>query len=149
MFAAAIITLAGIAFGIFVGEDRALGLQHRRGDDVLRRDQFKLVPLAIELRGDSLVHRWIRLAELAAKERRVDSLCGGWGPGHDCSSVDGTKGPHLDFRSNNRYPSTASRAGIKAPLFMTFATSSFDRWPPAYSRPQLPTRPKPAALPST
>src|SRR3546814_2852741 len=77
MFAAAIITLAGIAFGIFVGEDRALGLQHRRVDDVLRRDQFKLVPLAIELRGDSLVHRWIRLAELAAKERRVESICGG------------------------------------------------------------------------
>src|SRR3546814_11399565 len=51
MFAAAIITLAGIAFGIFVGEDRALGLQHRRGDDVLRRDQFKLVPLAIEQLG--------------------------------------------------------------------------------------------------
>src|SRR3546814_5694195 len=85
MFAAAIITLAGIAFGIFVGEDRALGLQHRRGDDVLRPDQFKLVPLAIELRGDSLVHRWIRLAELAAKERRVESICGGWGTGHDRS----------------------------------------------------------------
>src|SRR3546814_13148831 len=70
MFAAAIITLAGIAFGIFVGEDRALGLQHRRGDDVLRRDQFKLVPLAIELRGDSLVHRWIR-----SEERRVGTEC--------------------------------------------------------------------------
>src|SRR3546814_5636526 len=90
MFAAAIITLAGIAFGIFVGEDRALGLQHRRGDDVLRRDQFKLVPLAIELRGDSLVHRWIRLAELAAKERRVESICGGWGTGHDCRSEEHT-----------------------------------------------------------
>ena len=44
--AALIITTARIALGIFVGEHRALGLQHRPGDDILRRDQFDLGLLA-------------------------------------------------------------------------------------------------------
>ncbi len=51
--AAAVIAPAGIALGVFVGEHRALGLQHRAGDDVLRRDQLDLLALAAELLGES------------------------------------------------------------------------------------------------
>ena len=44
-----VITLARIAFGIFVGEDGALGFKHRAADDVFRRDQFDLVLLPRQL----------------------------------------------------------------------------------------------------
>ena len=43
IFAAAVIAFARIAFGIFVGQHRALGFQHRLGDDVLGGDQLDLV----------------------------------------------------------------------------------------------------------
>ena len=39
-FAAAVVALARIAFGIFVGQHRACRLQHRFGDKILRRDQL-------------------------------------------------------------------------------------------------------------
>src|SRR3546814_9063822 len=41
--AALIIAAAGIALGIFVGEDRPLRFEHRFRDDILRRDQFDLI----------------------------------------------------------------------------------------------------------
>ena len=44
--AALIIAASGITFGIFVGEHRALGLQHGPGHDIFRGDQFDLVLLA-------------------------------------------------------------------------------------------------------
>jgi hypothetical protein len=44
--AAAVVAAAGIALGIFVGQDRALRLQHGAGDDVLGGDQLDLVALA-------------------------------------------------------------------------------------------------------
>ena len=43
--AALIVAPARIAFGIFVGEHRALRLEHRAADDILRRDQLDLVLL--------------------------------------------------------------------------------------------------------
>ena len=46
--AAAIIALARIALGIFVGHDRALRFKHGARHDVFRRDQFDLVPLTAE-----------------------------------------------------------------------------------------------------
>ena len=46
--AAAVIALARQAFGIFVGQHRALRFQHRARDDVLRGDQLDLVALAAE-----------------------------------------------------------------------------------------------------
>ena len=49
IFAAAIVALARIAFGIFVGQHRALGLQHGARDDVLGGDQLDLVALAVQL----------------------------------------------------------------------------------------------------
>ena len=51
-FAAAIITLAGIALSVFVGQHAALCLQHRAGNDVFGGDQFDLVLLALQLFAD-------------------------------------------------------------------------------------------------
>ena len=50
--AAAVIAPARIAFGIFVGQHRALRLEHGARDDVLRGDQLDLVALAAELELD-------------------------------------------------------------------------------------------------
>ncbi len=52
--AAAVIALARQAFGIFVGQHRALRFQHRARDDVLRGDELDLVALAAELEPDRL-----------------------------------------------------------------------------------------------
>src|SRR3546814_181880 len=54
--AALIITATRIAFGIFVGEDRALRLQHRLADDVFARDQFALLLLALPLMRETRRH---------------------------------------------------------------------------------------------
>ena len=47
--ASAVIALAGIAFGIFVGEDTAHGGHDRRGDDVLTGNQFNVLTLPGQL----------------------------------------------------------------------------------------------------
>ena len=52
IFAAAIVAPTGIAFGVFVGHDRTLRLQHGAADDVLGGDQFDLVALAAKLGAD-------------------------------------------------------------------------------------------------
>ncbi len=46
--AAAIIAQTGKAFGIFIGQHRALGLKHRARDNVLRGDELDLEILARE-----------------------------------------------------------------------------------------------------
>ena len=46
---AAVIALARIAFGIFVGHDRALRLHHGAADDVFRGDQLDLMALTSKL----------------------------------------------------------------------------------------------------
>ncbi len=51
-FAAAIVAPARIALGIFVGQHRALRLQHGARDDVLGRDQLDLVALTPKLSAD-------------------------------------------------------------------------------------------------
>ena len=52
-FAAAVVALAGIAFGVFVGEDAAGGFQHRFGGEVFAGDQFDLAVLAFGLLSES------------------------------------------------------------------------------------------------
>ena len=49
VLAAAVVALAGVALGVFVGEDAALCLHDGTADDVLRGDEFELCPLAVEL----------------------------------------------------------------------------------------------------
>ena len=48
--AAAVVALAGIAFGVLVGEDAAGGFEHRFGGEVLAGDQLELGVLALRLR---------------------------------------------------------------------------------------------------
>jgi hypothetical protein len=49
VLAAAVVALAGIAFGVLVGQDRALRFQHPRTRIVLGRDQLDMVFLALPL----------------------------------------------------------------------------------------------------
>jgi hypothetical protein len=49
ILAAAVIALARITFRIFVGEQRAGGIEYGLGDDILRGDQLDLVLLAVGL----------------------------------------------------------------------------------------------------
>src|SRR3546814_7814674 len=63
--AALIIALARIAFGIFVGEDRTLRLQHRLRHDIFRSDQFDLVLLALQFMGDAREDRRIGIGQAA------------------------------------------------------------------------------------
>ncbi len=59
VFAAAVVALAGIAFRVFVGEHRALRLEHARAGVVFRGDQLDVVFLAFALAGDRLREFWI------------------------------------------------------------------------------------------
>ena len=68
-FAAAVVAIARIAFGIFVGQHRALRFQHRAADDVFRRDQLDLVALAAEFAADSSGDVRIGLGQGRGKER--------------------------------------------------------------------------------
>ena len=52
--AAAVIAFARQTFGVFVGQHRALRLEHGAADDVFGRDQLDLVALAAELKLDRL-----------------------------------------------------------------------------------------------
>ena len=52
ILAAAVVALARIALGVFVGHHRALRLHHRRRHDVFRRDQLDLVALAAKFVAD-------------------------------------------------------------------------------------------------
>ena len=47
--AAAVVALAGVALGVLVGQDRALGLEDRAGNEVLRGDHLQGLALAGEL----------------------------------------------------------------------------------------------------
>ena len=55
-FAAAIVALARVAFGVLVGQHAALGLKHRLAHNIFRSDKLELRALAsqliIELGGD-------------------------------------------------------------------------------------------------
>ena len=66
--AAAVIALARQAFGIFVGEHRALRFQHRARDDVLRSDQLDLVALAAEFEFDRIGDLGVDLAQSGRKQ---------------------------------------------------------------------------------
>ena len=76
-FAAAVIAIARIAFGIFVGQHRALRFQHRAADDVFRRDQLDLMALAAEFALDRGGDIRIGLGEGGGEER----VGRGGGPG--------------------------------------------------------------------
>ena len=72
--AAAVIALARQAFGIFVGEHRALRFQHGARDDVLRGDQLDLVALAAEFKLDGFGDLGIDLAQ-GRREQGLNIAC--------------------------------------------------------------------------
>ena len=74
-FAAAVIAIARITLGIFVGQHRTLRFQHRAADDVFRRDQLDLVALPAEFAADRRRDIGIGLGE-RGREERVGR--GGW-----------------------------------------------------------------------
>ena len=66
--AAAVVALPREALGVFVGENRALRLEHRAADDVFRRDQLDLVALAAKLEADRLGDLGIGLGQRRRKQ---------------------------------------------------------------------------------
>ena len=67
-FAPAVISAAGITFGIFVGQHRALRFEHRARDDVLAGDQLDLRLLALTLAVDCRGNLGIGRGECSGKE---------------------------------------------------------------------------------
>ena len=67
--ATAVITPAGQALGIFIGENRPLGLQNGHADDVFRSDKLDLVPLALKLAADDIADFRIALGKTGGEER--------------------------------------------------------------------------------
>jgi len=68
-FAAAVIAIARITFGIFVGEHRTLRFQHGAADDVFRRNQLDLVALTAQFAADGVGDLRVGLTELRREER--------------------------------------------------------------------------------
>ena len=76
--AAAVVPLARISFRVFVGHDRALRLEHRPRDDVLRGDELDRVALAAEFELDRPRDLRIGGGQGRGKERvRTDGHGGG------------------------------------------------------------------------
>ena len=73
--AAAVIALARQAFGIFVGQHRALRLKHRATDDIFRRDQLDLVALAPEFLADGIGNLRIAFAERGGEKSLLRECC--------------------------------------------------------------------------
>ena len=69
VLAAAVVALAGVAFGVFVREDRAGGLENRRADEVLRGDQFQAGILPFDFVPDGVRHLGVGVDERAVGER--------------------------------------------------------------------------------
>ena len=75
--AAAVIAPARQAFGILVGQHRALRFEHGAADDVLRRDQLDLVALAAKLERDGIGDLRIAVGQRGGKQafvRRLDAV---------------------------------------------------------------------------
>ena len=53
-FAAAVVALAGIAFGVFIGEHRAHRFEHGFGNEIFRGNQFEAGALAASFLADDL-----------------------------------------------------------------------------------------------
>ena len=76
--AAAVVALARIALGVFVGHHRALRLEHGARHDVLRGDQLDLVLLATELLRDRVGDLRIRFGERRGEEGIFRGRLAGW-----------------------------------------------------------------------
>ena len=68
ILAAAVIAPSGIAFGIFIGEQRARRVEHGLGDDVLGSDQLDLVLLALGLVLDRAIDLRVGIFQMPGEE---------------------------------------------------------------------------------
>ncbi len=75
--AAAVVAAAGVAFGVLVGQDRALGVEHGGGDHVLARDQLDAVLLPGELGADGVGELGVGLGEGRVEETVLALAWGG------------------------------------------------------------------------
>ena len=50
----AVVPLAGVSLGVFIGQHRALNLQNRARNEVFRRDHFEVIPLTTEFELEDL-----------------------------------------------------------------------------------------------
>ena len=78
LFAAAVVAAAGIALGVFVGQDAALGFEHRGRDDVLAGDEFDAVLLAALFAGDGGGKFGVGVREAGGEEARGGGHRGGF-----------------------------------------------------------------------
>ena len=110
--AAAVIAVAGIAFGVLVRQHRALRLQHRAADDVLRRDQFDLVALASELGAYRLGN--LRIGDLERSREQISARARGYvGRGHAVRSWESRQKGRRTSRRRRRFrPAVHRRADI-------------------------------------
>ena len=59
VFAAAVVSLARIAFCVFVGEDAALGFHDGVADNIFRRNHFQFVSLAVQFLLNRFIYRFV------------------------------------------------------------------------------------------
>ena len=76
VFAAAVEAPPRIAFGILVGQDGALGLEHRVADEVLRSDHLQLVQLALPFPLDDRINRRIDAGQVVHLIHHVTAPAG-------------------------------------------------------------------------
>jgi hypothetical protein len=83
VLAAAVIATARIALGVFVGQHRALRLQHRAADDVFGRDQFDFVALATEFLADRVEDFGVGFGKRGSEQRFRAGFRGGFSRSHE------------------------------------------------------------------
>ena len=71
---AAVIALARIAFGIFVGEQSAGSVEHGLGNDILRGDQLDLVLLPMLFLLDRAPDLWVGVLKMPGEETGIARL---------------------------------------------------------------------------
>ncbi len=86
-FTAAIVALARITFGIFVGEDRALCFQHCAGNDVFRSNQLDFMLLTAEFLADRVEDIRIGFSKAAGEETGLQGLIGAFHQRHSAILV--------------------------------------------------------------
>ena len=69
LFAAAVVAATGVSLGVLVGEHRALRLQHRDGNEVLRGDHLEVAALTVELALEHLRDLGVDLGQRGREER--------------------------------------------------------------------------------
>src|SRR5487761_1164564 len=123
-FAAAVITAAGIAFGIFVRQHRALRLEHGARHDVLGGDELDLVLLPLELAANRSGDVGIGLGQ----RRRKETVGGRSVPGRGHTSA--FTGENFATRRARRPPSNGVE---KKTLRQSRASSNPRMRPPSTS----------------